>query len=66
MNAAFPFKALDVDKIDYVEQRLAEGHARDEFFERDGWRIERWCPHRQADLTEYGSIEHSPLPIRDT
>ena len=33
----------------------------DEFFERDGWRIERWCPHRQADLTRFGEIDDGVL-----
>ena len=33
----------------------------DEFFERDGWRIERWCPHRQADLTRFGEIRDGVL-----
>lgn len=55
------FKALDVEKIDYVERRLAATHSRDQFFERDGWRVERWCPHRQADLAEYGSIDGTTL-----
>lgn len=55
------FKALDVEKIDYVERRLGETHSRDQYFERDGWRIERWCPHRQADLAEYASIEGTTL-----
>lgn len=55
------FKALDRDKIDYVEARLAAAHSRDECFERDGWRIERWCPHRQADLTEYATIDGTTL-----
>ena len=33
----------------------------DEFFERDGWRIERWCPHRQADLSRFGEIADGVL-----
>ncbi len=55
------FKALDAPKIDYVELRLGETHTRDELIERDGWRFERWCPHRQADLSEYGSIDGTTL-----
>jgi len=55
------FKALDVEKIDYVERRLAEARPRDQWIERDSWRIERFCPHRQADLAEYGSIEGGVL-----
>src|SRR5262249_49150927 len=50
------FKALDVEKIDYVERRLAEARPHDQWIEKDGWRIERFCPHRQADLAEYATI----------
>jgi UDP-MurNAc hydroxylase len=56
------FKALSPERIAYVERRYREGRRRtDEFFERDGWRIERWCPHRQADLTRFGEIEDGIL-----
>ena len=51
------FKALSPERIAYVERCYLERRRRaDEFFERDGWRIERWCPHRQADLTRFGEI----------
>ncbi len=56
------FKALSPERMAYVEQ--AHGAARrrtDEFFERDGWRIERWCPHRQADLSRFGEIDDGVL-----
>jgi UDP-MurNAc hydroxylase len=55
------FKALDIEKIYYVEARLGATHSRDQAFERDGWRIERWCPHRQADLAEYATIDGTTL-----
>ena len=56
------FKALSPERIAYVERRFREGRKRaDEFFERDGWRIERWCPHRQADLTRFGEIDDGVL-----
>ncbi len=52
------FKALSLERIAYVERCYRERRQRaDEFFERDGWRIERWCPHRQADLTRFGEID---------
>src|SRR5207249_7583841 len=52
------FKALSPERIAYVERRYLERRKRaDEFFEREGWRIERYCPHRQADLTR--SEEHT-------
>ncbi len=55
------FKALSEERIDYVEVCHREARAADEWFERDGWRIERWCPHRQADLTRFGEIDGGVL-----
>jgi UDP-MurNAc hydroxylase len=55
------FKALSPERIAYVERCHAQRRERDEFFERDGWRIERWCPHRQADLTRFGDIRDGVL-----
>jgi UDP-MurNAc hydroxylase len=50
------FKALSPERIAHVEKSYARTHRDDDFFDRDGWRIERWCPHRQADLTRFGEI----------
>jgi len=56
------FKALSDERIAYVERKYRERRrATDEFFERDGYRIERWCPHRQADLTKFGEISDGVL-----
>lgn len=56
------FKALSPERIAYVEQSYLERRkVADEFFERDGWRIERFCPHRQADLTRFGEIDEGVL-----
>jgi UDP-MurNAc hydroxylase len=55
------FKALGTERIDYVEQSYRRAGRADEFFERDGWRIERYCPHRQADLTRFGDISDGVL-----
>jgi UDP-MurNAc hydroxylase len=56
------FKALSPERIAYVERcHRAVRRRTDEFFERDGWRIERWCPHRQADLTRFGEIADGVL-----
>ncbi|MDQ1520382.1 MAG: UDP-MurNAc hydroxylase [Actinomycetota bacterium] len=55
------FKALSPERIAYVEQCYAAQRPRDEYFERDGWHIERWCPHRQADLTRFGEISDGVL-----
>jgi UDP-MurNAc hydroxylase len=56
------FKGLSAERIAYIEQ--CHGAIRDrtdEFFELDGWSIERWCPHRQADLTRFGEVEEGVL-----
>ena len=56
------FKSLSNDRIDFVERCYAElRDVRDEWFERDGWRIERFCPHRQADLMEFAEIDGERL-----
>jgi len=55
------FKALAPERIAYVERCLRSARKAGEFFERDGWRIERWCPHRQADLTRFGEIADGVL-----
>lgn len=53
---------LSAERIAYLEQCLGAGWQRsDEFFERGGWRIERWCPHRQADLARFGEIADGVL-----
>jgi UDP-MurNAc hydroxylase len=56
------FKALSPERIAYVERCYRERREQaDEFFERNGWRIERFCPHRQADLTRFGEIDDGVL-----
>jgi UDP-MurNAc hydroxylase len=56
------FKALSPERIAYVERCYRERREQaDEFFECDGWRIERFCPHRQADLTRFGEIDAGVL-----
>ena len=56
------FKALSPERIAYVERCHRAARTRtDEYFVRDGWRIERWCPHRQADLTRFGEIDDGVL-----
>jgi len=56
------FKALSSERIAYVERCYRERRrVDDEFFERDGWRVERWCPHRQADLVNFGEIDSGVL-----
>lgn len=55
------FKALSPSRIAFVEGCYREARRAEEFIELDGYRIERWCPHRQADLGRFGSIEDGVL-----
>jgi UDP-MurNAc hydroxylase len=56
------FKALSPERIAFVERSHRAARRRtDEYFVRDGWRIERWCPHRQADLSRFGEIDDGVL-----
>jgi len=56
------FKSLSIERIDHVERCYqVQRDDADEWFERDGWRIERYCPHRQADLIEFGDIDGDVL-----
>jgi UDP-MurNAc hydroxylase len=55
------FKALSPERIKYVERCYRSARRADEFFEVDGWRVERYCPHRQADLTRFGDIDDGVL-----
>ena len=51
------------DKLNACSEELLDtlGRLQHELDERDGWRIERWCPHRQADLTRFGEIADGVL-----
>ena len=50
------FKSLSPERMAYVERSYHERLRQDEMFECDGWRLQRRCPHRQADLTRFGTI----------
>jgi len=55
------FKSLSPERMAYVETCYRERLRRDETFERDGWRLQRRCPHRQADLSRFGTIDDGRL-----
>lgn len=56
------FKSLSPTRMAFVEQIYAQASGEpDEWFERDGWRIQRYCPHRQGDLVVCGEIEHGQI-----
>jgi len=56
------FKSLSPERMAFVEQIYAQASGEpDEWFERDGWRIQRYCPHRQGDLVVCGRIEDGQI-----
>jgi hypothetical protein len=58
------FKGLSPERIQYIEGYYAEQTPEHQFFESNGYRIQRRCPHLKADLTRFGKIEDrsSPAP----
>jgi UDP-MurNAc hydroxylase len=55
------FKSLTPERMAYVESSYRDRLRRDETFVRDGWRLQRRCPHRQADLTRFGTVADGRL-----
>jgi UDP-MurNAc hydroxylase len=55
------FKGLSPERIQYIEGYYAEQTPEHQFFESDGYRIQRRCPHLKADLTRFGKIEDGVL-----
>jgi UDP-MurNAc hydroxylase len=55
------FKCLSMERLQYAEGYYAERSSADQFWEVDGYRIQRRCPHLKADLTKFGRIEDGIL-----
>ena len=55
------FKCLSMERLQYAEGFYVERNPVDQFWEVDGYRIQRRCPHLKADLTKFGSIEDGVL-----
>jgi UDP-MurNAc hydroxylase len=55
------FKGLSPERIQYIEGYYAEKDPEHQFFEVDGYRVQRRCPHLKADLTRFGKIENGIL-----
>lgn len=54
------FKSLSPERIARAEHEAAEtlgAHDADEFVAVGPYTVSRWCPHRQADLAEFGVAE---------
>ncbi|MGH7867671.1 MAG: Rieske (2Fe-2S) protein, partial [Candidatus Dormibacteraceae bacterium] len=55
------FKCLSMERLQYAEGFYAEKSPVDQFWEAEGYRIQRRCPHLKADLTKFGKIEDGIL-----
>lgn len=55
------FKCLSAERISHVEAWYAAQEGADEEIELEGWRVQRRCPHRGADLTRFGSVQDGVL-----
>ena len=55
------FKGLTPERLQYIEGYYAEQAPEHQFWESNGYRIQRRCPHLKADLTRFGKIEDGIL-----
>jgi UDP-MurNAc hydroxylase len=55
-------KALSPERVDVLERYVAASHGEvDEMVRLGDWEVQRWCPHRQADLSQFGAIDGCTL-----
>jgi UDP-MurNAc hydroxylase len=55
------FKCLSMERLQYAEGFYVEQSPEDQFFELEGYRVQRRCPHLKADLTKFGHVEDGVL-----
>lgn len=55
------FKCLSMERLQYAEGYYAEKAPITQFWESDGYRIQRRCPHLKSDLTKFATIEGGVL-----
>jgi UDP-MurNAc hydroxylase len=55
------FKCLTDERIAYADGWFAEAHDDSASITKDGWEIQRRCPHLKADLGKFGVIEGEKL-----
>jgi UDP-MurNAc hydroxylase len=55
------FKCLSMERLQYAEGYYAEKAPIDQFWESNGYRIQRRCPHLKADLSRFAEIENGVL-----
>ena len=55
------FKCLTDERIAYADGWFSEAHDDTAVIEKDGWEIQRRCPHLKADLSKFGIVEGDKL-----
>jgi UDP-MurNAc hydroxylase len=55
------FKCLTDERIAYADGWFAEAHDDDASIRKDGWEIQRRCPHLKADLDKFGVVDGDKL-----
>ncbi|MCH5642851.1 Rieske 2Fe-2S domain-containing protein [Gordonia sp. ABSL49_1] len=55
------FKCLTDERIAYADGWFAEAHDDSASITKDGWEMQRRCPHLKADLGKFGVIEGDKL-----
>ncbi|MGU3436549.1 Rieske 2Fe-2S domain-containing protein [Actinomycetes bacterium M1A6_2h] len=55
------FKCLTDERIAYADGWFAEAHDDTATFLKDGWEIQRRCPHLKADLSKFGVVDGNKL-----
>lgn len=55
------FKCLTEERIHYADGWFAEAHDDSASICKDGWEMQRRCPHLKADLEKFGIIEGDKL-----
>ncbi|MCV7191784.1 MBL fold metallo-hydrolase [Mycolicibacterium brumae] len=55
------FKCLTDERVAYADGWFAEAHDDSASITKDGWEIQRRCPHLLADLSKFGIVEGKTL-----
>ncbi len=58
------FKSLSESRMEFVENYYGSDTPVGETIECEGYKIQRYCPHLRADLTEFGYVEDGVLTCR--
>jgi UDP-MurNAc hydroxylase len=55
------FKCLSEERLQYLEGYYAEQSDEEAFWECEGYRVQRRCPHLKADLTQFAEVKDGVL-----